>query len=214
MDESTPKEKLLKIIRNALISKRDNPFHDLDLDSPIYPSLDETPDIYFVRQFIEIGGKFVYCANYNEMIFNLTSLLVNENLFPVYTPEEEIRYLLMQNGIDIIHNKDDFYEMKTGITFCEYLIARTGSIVFSSRQNSGRRMLTVPETHIVIAYMSQIVVEIKEALEKMRLKYEGKFPSFISFVTGPSRTADIEKTLIMGAHGPAQLYLFLIEEEV
>ena len=214
MDEITDKEKLLKNIRNALIDKVENPFHDLDLDSSVYPPIEESPDIYFVRRFIEVGGKFVYCANELELSENLSDLLVNENLFPVFTPDERIRYLLLQNGIDVIHNEDDFYEMKTGITSCEYLVARTGSIVFSSRLSSGRRMITVPEVHIVIAHTSQIVVEIKEALANIRLKYQKQLPSFITFVTGPSRTSDIEKTLVIGAHWPAKLYLFLIEEEI
>lgn len=74
-------------------------------------------------------------------------------------------------------------------------------------------MITVPEVHIVIAHnTSQIVVEIKEALANIRLKYQKQLPSFITFVTGPSRTSDIE-TLVMGAQGLLN-YLFLIEEEI
>ena len=102
MDEITDKEKLLKNIRNALIDKVENPFHDLDLDSSVYPPIEESPDIYFVRRFIEVGGKFVYCANELELSENLSDLLVNENLFPVFTPDERIRYLLLQNGIDLL----------------------------------------------------------------------------------------------------------------
>lgn len=107
MDEITDKEKLLKNIRNALIDKVENPFHDLDLDSSVYPPIEESPDIYFVRRFIEVGGKFVYCANELELSENLSDLLVNENLFPVFTPDERIRYPLLQNGIDVIHNEED-----------------------------------------------------------------------------------------------------------
>jgi L-lactate dehydrogenase complex protein LldG len=50
-------------------------------------------------------------------------------------------------------------------------------------------------------------------LRLIRKKYEDGFPSLISFITGPSRTADIEKTLVMGAHGPKELYVFLIEDK-
>ena len=82
----------------------------------------------------------------------------------------------------------------------------------SSKQPSGRRLNVFPESHIVIAYSSQLVPDIKDALKKMQEKYHNNLPSLITVITGPSRTADIEKTLVMGAHGPKQLYLFLIDE--
>ena len=103
--------------------------------------------------------------------------------------------------------------MDAGITYCEYLIARLGSIMVSSKQTSGRRLNVFPENHIVIARSSQIVADLKDALKNIKEKYVGNLPSMISVITGPSRTADIEKTLVMGAHGPRELYVFLIDEE-
>ena len=54
---------------------------------------------------------------------------------------------------------------------------------------------------------------MKEGLSKLKKKYNGKLPSMISTITGPSRTADIEKTLVMGAHGPKEVYVFLIDDK-
>jgi len=82
----------------------------------------------------------------------------------------------------------------------------------SSGLNSGRRIMVYPETHVVIAKASQVVPELKDALVGMKKKYQGKFPSQITTITGPSRTADIEKTLVMGAHGPKRLYVFMIDD--
>ena len=65
---------------------------------------------------------------------------------------------------------------------------------------------------MVVAYTSQLVPDIKDALRNIKQKYDNNLPSFISFITGPSRTADIEKTLIIGAHGPKELYVFLIDD--
>ena len=64
----------------------------------------------------------------------------------------------------------------------------------------------------MVARASQLVPDIKDGLNLLRGKYEGKMPSMISLVSGPSRTADIEKTLVLGAHGPKQLVLFLIDD--
>ena len=76
---------------------------------------------------------------------------------------------------------------------------------------AGRRLSIYPPVHIVLAYTSQIVLDIKDGLKLLKEKYEGSLPSMISNVTGPSRTADIEKTLVLGAHGPKELFVFLLE---
>jgi L-lactate dehydrogenase complex protein LldG len=55
------------------------------------------------------------------------------------------------------------------------------------------------------------VYDIKEGLLNLREKYAGKLPSLITMATGPSRTADIEKTLVVGVHGPSEVYVFLVE---
>jgi L-lactate dehydrogenase complex protein LldG len=57
------------------------------------------------------------------------------------------------------------------------------------------------------------VYDIKEALQLLKEKYNGNLPSSISFATGPSRTADIEKTLVVGVHGPKEAYLFLVDKK-
>jgi L-lactate dehydrogenase complex protein LldG len=57
------------------------------------------------------------------------------------------------------------------------------------------------------------VYDIKDALLALKEKYEGSIPSFITFASGPSRTADIEKTLVTGVHGPKEVYLFLVDAQ-
>ena len=74
-------------------------------------------------------------------------------------------------------------------------------------------MFAFPESHIVIANVSQVVPELRDALSGIKKKYAGNFPSQITTITGPSRTADIEKTLVMGAHGPKELYVFMVDDQ-
>jgi L-lactate dehydrogenase complex protein LldG len=66
---------------------------------------------------------------------------------------------------------------------------------------------------VVVAFTSQLVPDIKSALVQIKQRYEGRLPGMLSMITGPSRTADIEKTLVMGAHGPKALYVFLVQDE-
>jgi L-lactate dehydrogenase complex protein LldG len=72
-------------------------------------------------------------------------------------------------------------------------------------------MNVFPPIHIVIAHASQIVNYPEDALNAMQEKYGEHLPSCISTITGPSRTADIEKTLVLGAHGPKEFVVFLAE---
>jgi L-lactate dehydrogenase complex protein LldG len=66
--------------------------------------------------------------------------------------------------------------------------------------------------HICIAFTSQLVYDIKDGLVKLQQKYKNNLPSMITLATGPSRTADIEKTLVVGVHGPKEVYLFLVDD--
>ena len=97
------------------------------------------------------------------------------------------------------------------ITSCEALIARTGSIMMSSAQQSGRTTSVYAAIHICIAYSDQLVYDVKDGLQLIREKHGGRMPSLVTFATGPSRTADIEKTLVVGVHGPKEVYVFLVE---
>ena len=81
----------------------------------------------------------------------------------------------------------------------------------SAAQQSGRTVSVYTPVHICIAYVDQLVYDIKDALLLIKQKYAGNIPSLITFASGPSRTADIEKTLVVGVHGPKEVYLFLID---
>ena len=107
--------------------------------------------------------------------------------------------------------KTDLANCDVSITGCECLVARTGTIVMSSGQTSGRTTSVYAPIHICIAYSNQLVYDVKDALQLVKDKYGSTLPSLITFATGPSRTADIEKTLVVGVHGPKEVYLFLVE---
>ncbi|MDD3877124.1 MAG: lactate utilization protein [Bacteroidales bacterium] len=211
--ETTSRERLLKNVRNAIISKSSPPFENVDFDSSVYVEHQTPyPDIIFAEEFSKVGGKFVYCEDENELITNLIYLFNAYNYHQVYCADNEIKEILTLAKIPYVDGVDSLLKADAGITYCEFMIARFGSIMISSRQAQGRKGIIFPPVHIVLAFTSQIVMEIKEAFNKMKVKYNNKLPSMISLITGPSRTADIEKTLVMGAHGPKELYVFLIED--
>jgi L-lactate dehydrogenase complex protein LldG len=65
--------------------------------------------------------------------------------------------------------------------------------------------------HICIAYTNQLVYDLRDSLQLLKDRYADNFPSLITYASGPSRTADIEKTLVTGVHGPKEVYLFLVD---
>lgn len=200
---------MLKKVRHALIYKTDNPFPQVDFDSPVYMPMSDTSDVNFAQEFTKVGGVFIYCENESEVTAVLSALSVECKWHDVYCAEPELQYLLTQAGVPFESDEESFGQINVGITGCEFLIARLGSIMVSSKNS--RRLNVYPETHVVIAYADQLVDDLKDAFDAVQKKYSGKLPSMLSVVTGPSRTADIEKTLVMGAHGPKELFVILVE---
>ena len=102
-------------------------------------------------------------------------------------------------------------ECDLGVTGCDCLVAQTGSVIVSTVSAGGRALSVLPPTHLVIARREQIVPDLATAMTLLRKRYDKHWPSALSVITGPSRTADIEKILVMGAHGPKRLALYFAD---
>ncbi|MDX9941565.1 MAG: lactate utilization protein [Bacteroidales bacterium] len=212
MKESTTKEKILKKVRDALVNQMLPPYESVDLESPVHAAPDsEFLDVSFAEAFSKVNGKFVYCADYEEFGDNLRALLEDKGIDKLFCGEEFFRGFLGEKGIACIRDCKMMEECQASLTSCEVLVSRLGTIVMSSIQGGGRRSFIYPPVHIVVASTRQLVWDIKDAFQFLNKKYDGVLPSMITFVTGPSRTADIEKTLVHGAHGPKEVYLFLVD---
>ncbi len=214
MEDSTSKEKILKKIRKALIHKSDADSGTVDFDSEIYTSSEESPEILFAQQFTALNGKFAFCENESDFISTFASLIAENKWDNIFCLDEKIKTLLKKAQLKYSDQESDFLTLNVGVTSCEFLIARTGSIVLSSKQESGRRLPAFSNYHIVVAYSDQLVHSVKDALAGIKTKYGSNIPSLITTISGPSRTADIEKTLVQGAHGPKEIYVLLIDSLV
>ena len=92
-----------------------------------------------------------------------------------------------------------------GISECDALVAQTGSVLVTSRSAGGRALSVLPPHHVVLARREQLVADLPAAFALVKKKYADNYPSMISFITGPSRTGDIVRILVLGAHGPKKL---------
>ncbi len=211
MKETTSKEKVLKNIRDALVDRMPAPFVDVDVESNIYNTTGEDfLEESFAKAFIQANGKFVFCQEVEDLAENLKTLIKKAGLKKIYCREDYLVSLLAALGSDIEHDHEKVFSCHAAVTGCEVLIARHGTIVCSSN-NAGRKGMVAAPIHVVIATSHQLVESIADAMQYVNEKYGKDKPSLISFLTGPSRTADIEKTLVHGAHGPKEVYLFLLD---
>ncbi|HZL09653.1 MAG TPA: lactate utilization protein [Prolixibacteraceae bacterium] len=182
-----------------------------DFTSPVYHPLNKSLSLEFKTNLEIIGGQVILCESRSEVINQIKQICEEKNHNRLFCTDP-IFQKLMKGSIPIDSDENAFTELNMGLTGCEFLVAHLGSVLISSAQISGRRLNVFPETHIIVAHESQLTDYLDGALEKLQIKYKNKLPSLISNITGPSRTADIEKTLVMGMHGPKSLIVIISRE--
>jgi L-lactate dehydrogenase complex protein LldG len=211
MKVSSSKEKILKKIREALSNPVPLPFPKSEGTNSVFQQQAEDLEIIFAEEFTKLLGKFAFCVNETDMKLQLQQLITEKKWDNIFCREDDLLKIFEENKFAGF-NKSTLKDCDAAITSCKYLIARTGSIVMTSEQQSGRTVSAYAPVHICIAYVNQLVYETRDALKLLKKEYGNNLPSFITFAAGPSRTADIEKTLVVGVHGPKEVYLFLIDE--
>jgi L-lactate dehydrogenase complex protein LldG len=205
---TSAKENILKRIREALSNPVPLPFPSSEGNSDVFVNANEDPLVLFAQEFTKLQGKFSFCVNEEDLQEQLAKLIAERNWEKIYCEENKWNDILNKMSVS---NYTDLPSCEVSITSCENLVARTGTMVLGSAQPNGRTASVYAPIHICIAYTSQVVYDVKDALIALKEKYGDAFPSFVTFASGPSRTADIEKTLVTGVHGPKEVFCFLME---
>lgn len=211
---SQAREEILSKIRKALNADQlPMPFPEAEHWNPASAFIknETTSDELFAENFVGLGGKYIYCENEQELLQNIAALYESREWFNLFCSDERLLDICRNNKLDFVKAANNSDETADAcITGCEALIARTGSFLMSSRQHLGRVSSVFYPVHIVVAYKADLVYDIGDGLEMLQQKYSGNLPSMISIQTGPSRTADIEKTLVTGVHGPKEVFCFYV----
>lgn len=210
-DNITPKEFMLKKIRKALLQKRDNPYPNIE-ESELYKPMEDDLDIVFAQELMAAGGQFVFCENGIDFIENILTLADEFQWRKIYCWEPELQELLTQHEFPFYRSDKNFEEAEVGISLCEALIARSGSVVVSNKNAAGRRLSIFPNQHVVVAKTSQIVPDLKDAFRLMKHKYGQSQPSMTSVITGSSCSTTIENKLTTGGNGPKNLFVFMVDD--
>lgn len=171
--------------------------------APITKSLLET----FKEELEKVSGECVLVASEDELVHALETFINKAGISTL---------ACLDNTLSPYFNSEilssDLLSAQASVTRCESLIARTGSAFVSAAIAKSRRIQIFPPTLMLIASEEQLVPYLSDAIAILQTKYGDDIPSQISLITGPSRTADIEKTLVLGAHGPKAFVVFIVQK--
>ena len=201
-------------ILNKLKKAKENnnkQINNIDFSENVYVKSDLDLANEFKENLKNVDGQTFICKNFDELKSNIRKIFNQKKSDNVFCIDKNIQEIIEKADIPFLENEKDFLNLNIGITACDFLSARTGSVIVSSKSGSGRRLNIYPNIHIIIANKNQLVEDLDKAIVKIKEKYNNNLPSLITNITGPSRTADIEKTLILGAHGPKELIVFILD---
>ncbi|RLD48106.1 MAG: hypothetical protein DRI94_13045 [Bacteroidetes bacterium] len=201
-------------ILNKLKKAKENnnkQINNIDFSENVYVKSDLDLANEFKENLKNVDGQTFICKNFDELKSNIRKIFNQKKSDNVFCIDKNIQEIIEKADIPFLENEKDFLNLNIGVTACDFLSARTGSVIVSSKSGSGRRLNIYPNIHIIIANKNQLVEDLDKAIVKIKEKYNNNLPSLITNITGPSRTADIEKTLILGAHGPKELIVFILD---
>jgi L-lactate dehydrogenase complex protein LldG len=188
------RENILSRVRTALRSPAHRP--PAPTSAPIFPPV-TYPETRFREEFNLLKGELIDGADkLDEFLKPFTKIATDDG--------ELVRKIVGESNASA-------RDGDLGVTGCDCLIAQTGSVVVSACSSGGRALSVLPPTHLVIAHRHQIVPDLTAAIALLRTRYDRRWPSAVSVITGPSRTADIEKILVFGAHGPKRLAVYFAD---
>ena len=173
-------------------------------------TFDERLDL-FRKNALDLKADFRLVNDFEEAVSLLLDLSKTENWRKISSHDGALtgpmgtRLNLPLVKTDAPYSVTELESCDAAITQCDALIAQTGSVLVTSRSAGGRALSVLPPHHVVLAKREQLLADLSDGFALVKERYQSNYPSFISLITGPSRTGDIERVLVLGAHGPKKL---------
>jgi len=188
------------------------------------PNLQKPPVEVFEEELTLVGGTFQRISSREQLYDALREVCAEggyqniavsqEPLIEELQVAENLQRLLSRARVSRLNSLDPMDELRSadaGITACEFLIAETGTIVLRSSPLVPRSFSLLPHAHIAIATEEQLLPTLASCVPRLQHHLlRSPASSCITLVTGPSRTADIEKVLVRGVHGPRELHVLVL----
>ena len=213
---TTNKEQILALLRNAVIEKPEAMFKDIDLRTDTWKPIREEDGnaITFVQRFKDMGGIFIYLENEAELGECLKQLAPQNGWGSLWCTSPEMQTLLEKYGVSYVidePNRNDNPKIASIIP-CDYLVAQTGSIIVTDGRTGSRKAYTNADILLVMAHTDQIVVGLKEAMQRLNKQMGDTGARQVLILTGTTRSYDIEQEIVEGVFGPRQIAVFLVDE--
>jgi len=176
----------------------------------------------FETELEKLGGKFYVASDANEIADRILKIASQNNCVNIVKQrinidnEEHINQFLVNHGFTIVGLEEAsdpisiLNKADVAVTRADMLIAETGTLVASTHTDITKLASCLPRIHVVIALEDDIVRTHHDATAYLRKQFES--PGSVSFISGPSRTADIEMKLILGVHGPHQVHVIILKK--
>lgn len=167
----------------------------------------------FIAKLTAVSGTCVAVATPDQIVEQIAAHLDRFQLAPelVVSSERLIASLPWPGGWTVAHRVARGEDM-VSVTGAFAAIAETGTLVLLSGPDSPTTLRFLPDDHIVVIQSSQIVAHPEDVWRKLRAEYHTP-PRSINLITGPSRTADVEQTIQLGAHGPRRLHVIVLTDQ-
>ena len=166
-------------------------------------------DDLFVHNFVEKGGKFLYCLHQKEVLENLSNILKENNWNTLTLLNEDLATYFIDSNVAL---KTDLKESIPVFTKCEHLIADNGNILFSSNQLKSIKLSSMPQNFIVLATTSQLVKDMGQGLTGIKINNKDSLPTNISTVSNYKISKNQDNFLDYGNSNSKNLYLLLLED--
>jgi L-lactate dehydrogenase complex protein LldG len=175
----------------------------------------EDPVARFIEELEALGGNAVRVASYEEARERVLTLCREREvkLLVRWDVEEleDFNELLREAGVEVVvwgerGCREATARADVGLSTAEWAIAETGSLVLEGGPGKGRSVTLLPPTYVAVVPVEKVLRTVPEAIEK----YAGRLPANVCFHTGPSRSGDIEMSLVVGMHGPGDVHVILV----
>lgn len=207
------KRNIIQNIQKGLRHKTKRPFPGIPEDAVLIEEPQESDlAILFAEQLAESKGQFIYCQDQAALVSNLNEFSETLGWEYIHCWDSNILDPLQAAGLKRLRMGKQLDLAHASLSYCEALIADSGSILFTSSQNDSHKLITQPPVQIVIAFCSQLLLNMEEAIEHLSLSYEGNLPAYVEFVNGPCKTRAWEMESIKGGMGPNDLYVFFVDD--
>ena len=179
----------------------------------------------FREEFAALGGRFHLVADNESCVAKVVGLIKERSskrvllgkgpgIDPLGLPKR-----LKDAGFEVISVdeltaescQEPFFAADVGMSGVDYLVAETGTVVLHSGSDQPRSLSLLPPIHIAIADRNQLVLDLFDLFPSTENEPAPTLPSCITFITGPSKTGDIELRLVTGVHGPGEIHVILVD---